>query len=183
VLGRVNSPSGNWLPRLALPQECLRTATAGVRDRHTADYATRHSRMVAREGSAPSTSGCRPDAILFHHRAFQIRNAEFGVRNENSKTVAAQSSTPHSALSTPHLNWLPGLESHQHSRLQRALSCDWTTRQENWWPARVTRPVPRIKSPLHHFNACRPWGIYDLRFMIYAVAGIWTRAINFCRGS
>ena len=52
--------------------------------------------------------------------------------------------------------WLPGLESHQHSRLQRALSYDWTTRQENWWPARVTRPVPRIKSPLHHFNACRP---------------------------
>ena len=27
-----------------------------------------------------------------------------------------------------------------------------------WWPARVTRPVPRIKSPLHHFNACRPNG-------------------------
>ncbi len=26
----------------------------------------------------------------------------------------------------------------------------------NWWPARVTRPVLRIKSPLHHFNACRP---------------------------
>jgi len=26
----------------------------------------------------------------------------------------------------------------------------------NWWPARVTRPVQRIKSPLHHFNACRP---------------------------
>jgi hypothetical protein len=25
-----------------------------------------------------------------------------------------------------------------------------------WWPARVTRPVQRIKSPLHHFNACRP---------------------------
>ncbi len=29
-------------------------------------------------------------------------------------------------------------------------------RQRNWWPARVTRPVLRIKSPLHHFNACRP---------------------------
>jgi hypothetical protein len=27
---------------------------------------------------------------------------------------------------------------------------------EGWWPARVTRPVLRIKSPLHHFNACRP---------------------------
>ena len=25
-----------------------------------------------------------------------------------------------------------------------------------WWPARVTLPVQRIKSPLHHFNACRP---------------------------
>src|SRR5436309_4307775 len=25
--------------------------------------------MVAREGSAPSISGCRPDVILFHHRA------------------------------------------------------------------------------------------------------------------
>ncbi len=29
-------------------------------------------------------------------------------------------------------------------------------RQRKWWPARVTRPVLRIKSPLHHFNACRP---------------------------
>src|SRR5664280_731881 len=27
---------------------------------------------------------------------------------------------------------------------------------EYWWPAKVTRPVLRIKSPLHHFNACRP---------------------------
>ena len=26
-------------------------------------------KLVAREGSAPSTSGCRPDAMLFHHRA------------------------------------------------------------------------------------------------------------------
>jgi hypothetical protein len=25
--------------------------------------------MVAREGTAPSISGCRPDAILFHQRA------------------------------------------------------------------------------------------------------------------
>ena len=39
-----------------------------------------------------------------------------------------------------------------------ALSCDWTTRHSEWWPARVTRPVLRIKSPLHHFNACRPNG-------------------------
>jgi hypothetical protein len=25
--------------------------------------------MVAREGSAPSISGCKPDVMLFHHRA------------------------------------------------------------------------------------------------------------------
>ena len=45
--------------------------------------------MVAREGSAPSISGCRPDVMLFHHRGE---------------------------------NWLPGLDLHQHKRLQRALS-------------------------------------------------------------
>src|SRR6266446_3559718 len=45
----------------------IRTRTSGVRDRHAADYATRQ--MVAREGSAPPISGCRPDVILFHHRA------------------------------------------------------------------------------------------------------------------
>src|SRR6185312_6493711 len=45
---------------------------------------------------------------------------------------------------------------HQHSRLQRALSYDLNDPAFKWWPARVTRPVLRIKSPLHHFNACRP---------------------------
>ena len=29
---------------------------------------------------------------------------------------------------------------------------------QKWWPAGVVRPVQRIKSPLHHFNACRPKG-------------------------
>ena len=29
----------------------------------------RWDEMVAREGSAPSISGCRPDVILFHQRA------------------------------------------------------------------------------------------------------------------
>jgi len=28
--------------------------------------------MVAREGAAPPISGCRPDVILFHHRAFEM---------------------------------------------------------------------------------------------------------------
>ena len=52
--------------------------------------------------------------------------------------------------------WLPHLDSHQDRRGQNPVCCCYTTRQMNWWPARVTRPVLRIKSPLHHFNACRP---------------------------
>jgi hypothetical protein len=37
--------------------------------------------MVAREGSAPPISGCRPDVILFHYRAilsqeFEMQSAE-----------------------------------------------------------------------------------------------------------
>ena len=30
------------------------------------------------------------------------------------------------------------------------------SRSRKWWLARVMRPVLRIKSPLHHFNACEP---------------------------
>ena len=86
---RVNSPAVNWLPRLALLQECLRTATTvsetgallimqrGPPSRYAlwrgkpwlAEPKLGELRLVAREGSAPSTSGCRPDAMLFHHRA------------------------------------------------------------------------------------------------------------------
>src|SRR5689334_16418039 len=28
--------------------------------------------MVAREGAAPSTSGCKPDVMLFHHQAKKL---------------------------------------------------------------------------------------------------------------
>ena len=41
----------------------LRNSTFGIR----------HLKVVAREGSAPPTSGCRPDVILFHHRAIGAR--------------------------------------------------------------------------------------------------------------
>src|SRR5687767_14778698 len=44
-----------------------------------ADYATRQLRMVAREGSAPSISGCRPDVMLFHHRAVEARLAKLAA--------------------------------------------------------------------------------------------------------
>src|SRR5213080_2925515 len=39
--------------------------------------------MVAREGSAPSISGCRPDVILFHHRA------EIGCGGWNRTSIRA----------------------------------------------------------------------------------------------
>src|SRR5213594_806816 len=83
----------------------------------------RERRLVARKGSAPPTSGCRPDVILFHHRA------EIGcLARTRTKTVGVKARR---AAVTP--------------RGKAIL-----------WPARVTLPVQRIKSPLHHFNACRP---------------------------
>ena len=79
-------------------------------------------RLVAREGSAPPISGCRPDVMLFHHQA------EIGCRGWNCTSIRAFKGR-----------------------------CPTIRRPGNkWWPARVTRPVLRIKSPLHHFNACRP---------------------------
>src|SRR6266536_2494055 len=78
-------------------------------------------KLVAREGSAPPTSGCRPDVILFHHRA------EIGCRGWSCTSIRAFKGRR------------PTIR-----------------RPGNWWPARVTLPVQRIKSPLHHFNACRP---------------------------
>ena len=57
----------NWLPR--------RESHPDFRFQRPAhfDYATRQLNMVAREGYAPSTSGCRPDVMLFHHRAVETR--------------------------------------------------------------------------------------------------------------
>lgn len=46
-------------------------------------------------------------------------------------------------------NWLPGLDLHPHSRLQRALSCSWTTRQKRMVEPEVVATSPcRIKSPV-----------------------------------
>ena len=85
--------------------------------------------VVAREGSAPPTSGCRPDVILFHYRGrVEARLAKAGCRGWNCTSIRAFKGR------CPTIR-RPG---------------------KNWWPAGVTRPVLRIKSPLHHFNACRP---------------------------
>src|SRR5207247_10954889 len=40
-------------------------------------------KLVARKGSAPPTSGCRPDVILFHHRA------AIGCRGWNRTSIRA----------------------------------------------------------------------------------------------
>ena len=71
--------------------------------------------------------------ILFHHRALIGCRAWICTKSVGVKTRYA--------AVTPRGNEL--------ARRAEAPS-------EGWWPARVTRPVLRIKSPLHHFNACRP---------------------------
>lgn len=67
---RVNSPMIDGCPA----RPC--SESSGVRDRRTSCYAT--EAMVAREGSAPSASRCRPDVMLFHHRAVEARPVKVG---------------------------------------------------------------------------------------------------------
>src|SRR5208282_4683380 len=57
-----DSPLGYcWLPRLDSHQD--------IRCQRPAHLRLCNEAMVAREGSAPSISGCRPDVMLFHHQA------------------------------------------------------------------------------------------------------------------
>ena len=77
--------------------------------------------MVAREGTAPSISGCKPDVMLFHHRAIETRNSECGVRNK-LMDVGLVSVAPRFALRVPRLNWLRETDSHHRLRFQRAPS-------------------------------------------------------------
>ena len=134
--------------------------------------------MVAREGFAPSISGCRPDVMLFHHQAYEIYDlrmtiyAQIGGSSLQENWPAIRSSE-----STYQPSFARGYGGHPSLRLASVLPrakdgcrgwnctsirafkgrCPTVRRPGNkWWPARVTRPVLRIKSPLHHFNACRP---------------------------
>src|SRR5437667_12315322 len=58
--------------------------------------------LVAREGIAPSTSLCRRDMILFHHRAVLVRSAERGMGKEKREpgliACPLPFRTPHSPL-------------------------------------------------------------------------------------
>src|SRR6185295_19469585 len=89
--------------------------------------------MVAREGSAPSISGCRPDVMLL---GFPSLANQFPDRGRSLR----ESQAPPGGRSSTCQSWLPGLESHQHSRLQRALSYDWTTRQRGGLPSEALSP-------------------------------------------
>ena len=92
--------------------------SSGSRDRRAPDYTTRHLsaecavrsvergsclpsvnsalrtqqsafEVVAREGSAPPISGCRPDVMLFHHRAVEVRRPKIGCRGWIRTNMAA----------------------------------------------------------------------------------------------
>lgn len=138
--------------------------------------------MVAREGSAPSTSGCRPDVMLFHHRAFGICDLRRTIDAIRLRSARGSSIVnPQLLIKTGCLAWIctrtVGVKTRHAAVTPRGnRSAEFGVRNNrkpgadgppfrvpnsalrvvDWWPARVTRPVPRIKSPLHHFNACRP---------------------------
>ncbi len=58
-------------------------------------------RLVAREGPAPPISGCRPDVMLFHHRAFRMRNSECGVRSAKRERRLLVRAPPFRTLHSP----------------------------------------------------------------------------------
>lgn len=97
----------------------LCSRTSGVRDRRTADYATRQW----------SPGKVLPPRLLGvgQTRYYFTTGWEIGCRGWNCTSIRAFKGR-----------------------------CPTIGRPGKWWPARVTRPVLRIKSPLHHFNACRP---------------------------
>ena len=98
--------------------------------------------MVAREGSAPSISGCRPDVMLFHHQAETgclawIRTKTDGVKARNAACYTTRQGMvePEVVATSPNRIKSPV-----------PVSCGFSS-----------KPVlPRKLSGLHHFNACRP---------------------------
>ena len=74
---KLAAAAGN-APALPFSETGVQTSTlSGKMARRTV---ARERRLVAREGSAPPISGCRPDVILFHHRAVEARLAKSGCR-------------------------------------------------------------------------------------------------------
>jgi len=74
-----------------------------------------------------------------------FRHPQSSILHRRRKTLACRAEARMSRWESPHLLRYGAA----------AFTCRYAT-SEGWWPARVTRPVLRIKSPLHHFNACRP---------------------------
>ena len=84
-----------------------------------------------------------------------------------TKMVAREGSAPPIAVCRPAVilfhraeeNWLPGLDSHQHGRLQRAVSYKLDDPATKWWAATVLPRVLRFRRPLHHslMLAARKW--------------------------
>jgi hypothetical protein len=100
-------------------------------------------KVVARGGSAPPISGCRPDVMLFHYRALRIWTADLpgqGTRGMRNWEIAAKEHKEHKGARDQELReweiagslkWLPHLDSHQDRRGQNPVCCCYTTRQLN----------------------------------------------------
>ena len=67
-IGRITlaAAAGN-APALPVSETGVQTST--LSGKMTCQAVAGRRRLVAREGAAPPISGCRPDVILFHHRA------------------------------------------------------------------------------------------------------------------
>ena len=96
--------------------------------------------------------------ILFHHRAVEARPAKTGCRGWNRISIRAfKGRCPTirrpGILETKMENGRWKMAEVRFDILNLLTSI---LAVKDWWPARVMRPVLRIKSPLHHFNACRP---------------------------
>ena len=101
--------------------------------------------MVAREGAAPSISGCRPDVMLFHHRArgFAIYEGRF------TSAASIWNTARQSQIQICKSNWLPRLDSHQDRRGQSPVCCGLHHEANGMVEPEVVATSPyRIKSPV-----------------------------------
>jgi hypothetical protein len=83
---------------------------------------------------------------------------QIGVKIRRSKLAASPGFAPGLSGSKPGMLRLhhEAVNLHQVVGRHKGWPACRSLKSEGWWPAGVTLPVPRIKSPLHHFNACRP---------------------------
>jgi len=123
------------------------------------------SKVVAREGSAPSTAGCRPAVILFHHRADRFVPLLLGYAS--GRNIPGRSLPPAHCLRAAEgrsIYFALGDEKNGGAKLllcpnslaaARLQFCEtsWQKRQRENAEGRGPRRIMRVE-PLHYFSIC-----------------------------